>query len=101
MCKKELQKLLPVIVYKETFRTMLFKTIEDINSIQASEAQCHAQARRKSLGYDPNFISVSATSSSASVSVPPLVVANHLFDRRYIRKTSGKEVKEITKKKSI
>ena len=98
MCKKQLQKLLPVIVYEERFRTMILKTIEDIESRQASEAQCHAKARHKSLGYDPNPISVNATSSSRSA--PSLVVANHLFDRGQKRKTSGKEVKENAKKKS-
>lgn len=98
ICKKELHKLLPVIIQVEKFRTMIFKTIGDIKIIQANDAQCYAQARHKSLGYDPNSIPVCA--SSSSVSVPPLVVANHLFDRGQKRKTAGKEVRENSKKKS-
>ena len=42
ICKKELQKLLPIIVYDEKFRIMVFKVIEDIKNIQANDALMNA-----------------------------------------------------------
>ena len=68
MCKKELQKLLPIIVYDETFLTMFLKVIEDIKTKQAKDAQSNAQARQKALGYNQNSISVFDTSSSVTPS---------------------------------
>ena len=103
MCKKELQKLLPIIVYEEKYRTMIFKVIEDIKRIQANEAQQEAHARQKALGYNiPEVHNVSNSSSSASTFTPlpiPLVVANDIFDRSVKRKTSGPTKKRIKKKK--
>ena len=79
--------MLPIIVYDEIFRTMVFKVIEDIKTIQAKDAQSNAQARQKALGYNQNLISVTETSSS--ITAPLLVVANQLFDRGQKRKKSG------------
>ena len=31
MCKKQLHKILPVIVYNETYRVILFRAIKDMN----------------------------------------------------------------------
>ena len=44
ICKKELQILLPVVVYDKIFRTLIFKVVEDLKKIQANEAQDNAQA---------------------------------------------------------
>ena len=52
MCKKELQKILPIIVYEERFRIMAFTLFQNIKNIQANEAQNIAQARQKALGYN-------------------------------------------------
>lgn len=90
MCKKELQKLLPIIVYDEVFCAMALKVIEDIKIKQAKDAQSNVQARQRTLGYNRNSISVSDTSSSvtsSSVTAPLLVVASQLFDRGQKRKT--------------
>ena len=101
MCKKELQKLLPIIVYDEKYRTMVFKVIEDIRRIQASEAQSNAYARQKALGYKiPEVLNSTSsnTNDSSVTALPlPLVVANDIFDRGVKRKTSG-PAKEKTRK---
>lgn len=99
MCEKKLEEILPLIVNDERYRAMIFKCIEEIRTMQASDALCCAQARHKALGYDPNTFFKTATSSS--VSVPPLGVANDSFDRGQKRKTSGEVVTENTKKNSI
>lgn len=101
-CKKELQKLLPVIVYHERFRTMIFKVLEDNKKIQANEARDNAQARQKALGYRDTFTRNTSSSSSAcsiTVPVPPLVVGNNIFDRSKKRKTSGPVKPKSRKKK--
>lgn len=87
LCKKELQKLLPIIVYDEKYRIMIFKTIEVIKRIQAIEAQNKKHARQKALGYNNtvanDISSNSANSSACSVTTPQhaFVVANNIFDR--------------------
>ena len=99
MCGKSLEELLPLIVNDERCRAIFYKCIEEIKTMQASDALCRAQARHKALGYDPNTFFTSATSSS--VGVPPLGVANGSFDRGQKRKSSGEVGKENTKKSSI
>lgn len=101
MCKKELQKLLPIIVYEERFRTLVFSVIENIKNIQASEAQNNAQARQKSLGYDDTSVCNNMNSNSTcSISMPlNLVVANNIFDRGTKRKNSGPKNVKTSKTK--
>ena len=103
ICKKKLQKLLPIIVYEEKYRTMIFKVIEDIKRIQASEAQNNAHARQKELGYNIPIVCNSDTSSGSSssvIAIPfPLVVANDIFDRGVKRKKTGPAKQRATKKK--
>ena len=101
MCRKELQRLLPIVVYDERFRTNVFKVIEDIKRVQSDEAQNSAQARQKALGYNETFLSnTNSPSSTFSITIPatPLVVANNIFDRGKKRKTSG-PLKGSTRKK--
>jgi hypothetical protein len=98
ICKKELQKLLPMIMYDERFRTMVFRVVEDIKKIQSIEAQNNAQARQKALGYSDGFESSTSSSSSTCSITMPLTVANNIFDRGKKRKTSG-PAKEKTRKK--
>jgi hypothetical protein len=99
MCEKELEDLLPLIIKDERYRAIFCKCLEEIKTMQASDALCCAQARHKALGFDPNTFFTTATSSS--VSVPPAGVANDSFDRGQKRKTTGEVVIENTKKNSI
>jgi hypothetical protein len=102
ICRKELQKPLPIIVYDERFRTIVFKVIEDIKRVQTNEAQSNAQARQKALGYSETFVSnTNSPSSTFSIMIPatPLVVANKIFDRGKKRKTSGPIKGSARKKK--
>lgn len=91
-----------MIIYDEKYRTMIFKTIEDIKRIQANEAQHNAQARQIALGYNNIVVCEKSSSSSSACSdiAPPLpfVVANNIFDRGVKRKTSGPK-KDRTRKK--
>ena len=81
MCKKELQKLLPIIVHDEAFRAMFFKVVEDIKTKHAKDAQSNVQARQNALGYNQNSISVSDISSSVTSyrSVLPIVLGDSLL----------------------
>ena len=81
MCKKELQKLLPIIVHDEAFRAMVFKVVEDIKTEQAKDAQSNVQARQNALGHNQNSISVSDISSSVTSyrSVLPIVLGDSLL----------------------
>jgi hypothetical protein len=72
ICKKEVQRIMPIITYDERYRIIFFKCTAYIGSLQADEALSNAKARQEALGYANNFISVD------SVTAPPLVVANNL-----------------------
>ena len=109
MSKKELHKILPVIAYNENYRVIIFRAIQVGNRLQSEMALNIAKARHTALGYDDANIVFSQSSSSSSsscsqsssnfcsVSSPPLVIANTIFDRGTKRKTDG-GAKSRTKK---